>query len=323
MKNGGKIVLGCGMAALNLALCAQTNAIVTDSSGNPYHGIVERNVFALKPLPPPVDPKDLIKKPDAPKITLTGITTILHKKQVLMNVQMPAKPPEPAKQQSFIITEGQRDGDIEVLEIDEKVGSVRLNNFGTPMTLTMEKDGAKLPASAPGPQVAGGTPNMPNVPNPAGYTPHPATDAGIKPIPTRQLRLPGGENQAAVPNGTANPNNAYGTSVPNNAYGTPIPNTGYGTPTVGLNVAPTPGVSPVPPPAPGGLKPEEGAILMEAEYQVAAARGDPIARIYPPTDLDPTRNLTGAGQEAHTPAPNTQGPQPPRIVPPLGRPLPQ
>src|SRR5207249_3040854 len=129
-----------------------------------------------------------VKRPDPPKITLTGITDILGKKQALMNVAMPAKPPEPAKQQSFIIAMGQRDGDIEVLDIDEKIGSVKLNNFGTEMLLTMEKDGAKLPASVPAAMVAGGVNAGGAVPQANAYAPA-AANSGLKPLPTRQLRL--------------------------------------------------------------------------------------------------------------------------------------
>src|SRR5437899_9066182 len=127
----------------SLTLCAGAKAIVANSSANPYQGIVDRNVFGLKPPPPSKGAEP--DKPAPPKITLTGITTIFHDKRALMNVAMPAKPPEPAKQQSFILAEHQREGDIEVLEIDVKTGDVKVSNFGTVVTLNLEKDGAKLP----------------------------------------------------------------------------------------------------------------------------------------------------------------------------------
>src|SRR2546426_7293281 len=107
LESGKKVVCILG----GLLFCVGTQAI-TDDSANPYQGIVERNVFGLKP-PTPQATIDT-KKPDLPPIILTGITTILGNKRVLMNVQSPGKPV-----QSFILTEGQRDGDIEVLEIDE------------------------------------------------------------------------------------------------------------------------------------------------------------------------------------------------------------
>jgi len=208
MSVWGKTAI-CFLAAL--MLCAGGKAAAPDASANPYQGIVDRNVFALKPPPAPVRPED--NKPPPPSIKLTGITTILGNKRVLMNVQMPAKPPEPAKSQSFILTEGQRDGEIEVLEIDENTGTVKVNNFGTEMTLTMDKDSVKLPPSVPAAVPLPGT----APPNAVGYVPQPAPVAnplasangsgGLKTIPTRQLRAP----QAGIPQpGAITP--GYGTT---------------------------------------------------------------------------------------------------------------
>src|SRR5882672_6816749 len=105
MSDGGRAAI-CVLCVL--LLCAGGSATGADSA-NPYQGIVDRNVFGLKPPPAPPRPED--NKPPLPPIILTGITTILGNKRALMNMQMPGKPP-----QSFILTEGQRDGDIEVLE---------------------------------------------------------------------------------------------------------------------------------------------------------------------------------------------------------------
>src|SRR5437879_4054929 len=183
MSDTGKIVV-CILSSLSLS--AGAKAIVADTSANPYQGIVDRNVFGLKPPPPP-NKGPATDTPPPPKITLTGITTIFHDKRALMTVAMPAKPPEPAKQQSFILAEHQREGDIEVLEIDVKTGDVKVSNFGTVVTLNLEKDGAKLP-NAPAVPLAAAQPN------PAGYVP-PGTPSGASPgmktIPTRQLRVPG------------------------------------------------------------------------------------------------------------------------------------
>ena len=160
MKHGGKM-LACVMSGL--AFCGTSNAVSVNSaetSDNPYQSIVDRNVFSLKPPPPPADPAEA-NKPTALKITLTGITTILGNKRVLMKTApTPGKAgAEPKTEQSYILTEGQREGDIEVIEIDEKAGSVKVNNAGTVQTLTFEKDGAKLPAT-PAPAVPG-APGLP------------------------------------------------------------------------------------------------------------------------------------------------------------------
>ena len=97
---------------------------------NPYlENITNRNVFSLKPIPPPPDPAEL-NKPKPSKITLTGIMTILGKKQALMKAPPlpPSKPGEQPKEQSYILAEGQRDGEVEVLQIDEKEGTVKIAN---------------------------------------------------------------------------------------------------------------------------------------------------------------------------------------------------
>src|SRR5262245_40756768 len=136
----------------SIALCATASAIVNESA-NPYQGIVDRNVFGLKPPPPISDSKTPPVK-DPPPITLTGMTTILSTKRVLLNVQSPGKPV-----QSFILAEGQREGDIEVLEIDERAGSTKINYAGTTVPLSFEKNGPKLTASAP-PTAVPGTPGV-------------------------------------------------------------------------------------------------------------------------------------------------------------------
>src|SRR5882672_331701 len=196
MSDGGRAAI-CVLCVL--LLCAGGSATGADSA-NPYQGIVDRNVFGLKPPPAPPRPED--NKPPPPKITLTGITTILGNKRALMNVAMPPKPPDPAKQKSFILAEGQRDGDIEVLEIDETSGTVKVDDFGTVMVLDINKDGAKLPATplAPAPvappDAAGYRPPGPNAYAPTGD----GNAGGLRTIPTRQLRLPpSGVPPAPVP----------------------------------------------------------------------------------------------------------------------------
>jgi hypothetical protein len=72
-----------------------------------------------------------------------GITTF-GDKRALLKVKFPARPPEPAREVSCILTVGQREGPIEVLEIDESAGSVRINNSGTEMVLTLAQDGPRL-----------------------------------------------------------------------------------------------------------------------------------------------------------------------------------
>jgi hypothetical protein len=192
------------MKPYGLLICTVWASVITGafaiSADNPYTGIIDRNVFGLKAPPAPADPE--ANRPPPPKIIPTGITTILGNKRALFKVQMPARPPEPAKEQSFIMTEGQREGQIEVLEIDEKAGSIKFNDYGTVVTLSLEKD---APKPQPGPPVVAGAAPVPN----QVYTPPPAVpggfsgsspvtsfggspNGGLKTIPTRTLRLPPG-----------------------------------------------------------------------------------------------------------------------------------
>ncbi len=177
----------------SLGFCAalRADAVTTgspESQETPYQGIVERNVFSLRPPPAPPDPE--ATKPPPPKITLTGIITIGRKQALMKTPPLPVKPGEQSKgEQSYILTEGARQGDIEVLEIDEKAGSVKVNNSGTVVTLTFEKDGPKLPASS-------GPVPPPGVPLPTGVIPPPmaAPQQGGSvpsfPMPSRTLRAP-------------------------------------------------------------------------------------------------------------------------------------
>lgn len=99
-------------------------------------GIAGSNVFRLKapqPPPPPLQPVPLARA------KLVGITT-LGDKRALLKVYRPANPPEPAKEVSCILAVGQRDGPIEVLEIDEVAGTVKVKNSDAMMVLTFVKE---------------------------------------------------------------------------------------------------------------------------------------------------------------------------------------
>ena len=201
MSYGGRLLL-CVVSGL--VFCTAANAIT--GADNRYESISERNVFGLKPPPPPPDPE--AAKPPPVKITLTGITTIIGKRALLKTPPPSSKPGEPSKgEQSYILAEGQREGDIEVLEIDEKAGSVKVKNGTALVLLTFEKDGPKLPstplpAALPQPGVplpaAGGIPAPVNPANPAATH---AAGAGFT-LPQRNLRTP--------VQGTANPTAATG-----------------------------------------------------------------------------------------------------------------
>src|SRR6266850_5111086 len=121
MSRHGKTLV-CVLSGLALGFSAR--AAVPDAARNPYDKIPQRNVFKLK-QPEEVKPPPPQEVP-LPKITLTGITTLLGLKRAVLQVQVPARPGEPAREESYILAEGQREGEIEVLQIDEDGGVVKI-----------------------------------------------------------------------------------------------------------------------------------------------------------------------------------------------------
>ena len=108
MRRFGKRVLLAAMGLLLLSVAA--NAAISGVQDSPYAGIVGRNVFGLSA--PVVSHDPPATKPIAlPKITLTGITTILGRRIAFLTVAG-VKPGEAAE--SFMLAEGQGVNDIEV-----------------------------------------------------------------------------------------------------------------------------------------------------------------------------------------------------------------
>jgi hypothetical protein len=125
MKCLGKIVV---CLASGLVLNAGARAGDTVLPNNPYAPIIVRNVFGLNP---PLA-NDVTTQVDPPsKITPNGIMSIFGRLQVLFKVAGTAKPGQPAKDESYILSEGQRQDEIEVIHIDEKASLVTFNNHGT------------------------------------------------------------------------------------------------------------------------------------------------------------------------------------------------
>jgi hypothetical protein len=118
-----------------------------NSSENPYLSIATRNVFGLNP-PRPQPPKVPSALPA--RVKLVGITTLCGK-CALLRINLPAQPPEPAKELACILKVGQRDGPIEVVEIAEREGSVRVVNSGTVMVLMLERESTQ-PQNPPPPR---------------------------------------------------------------------------------------------------------------------------------------------------------------------------
>jgi hypothetical protein len=266
MKRLGKIVV---CLASVLALNAGTRADDGVLPNNPYAPIVVRNVFSLNPAPTndvnatPVEPP--------PKITLNGIMSIFGRLQALYKVAVPAKPGQPAKDDSYILSEGQRQDEIEVVQIDEKNSLVTFNNHGIVQELPLIK------ANAP----AGGTP----------------TPASGRPGPPPRLAAPNGENGGKIP-GRFGAHSPAGPSAARNrgpANGGDNSNNGMGN---GSALTPVPtgaGYSGQQQPQ-NTLTAEEQVLLIEAnrvltQDQVTQGKLPPL----PPTPLTPADATTHGG----------------------------
>jgi hypothetical protein len=265
MNRAGKILL-----CLASGLACQAIAYVADAAlpSDPYAPIiVTRNVFGLNP-PAPAAPAQPADPP--PKITPNGILSIFGHLQVLFKVAV-VKPGQAAKDQSYDLSEGQSEDDIEVTRIDEKNGIVTFNNHGTVQELPLIATAA-----------SGGL-----APAPAG------------PMPIASGRIP-------APAAMANGGNGYTRFGANGSLGGRNSNLGNRGNNPGANMGANYGGNPS-----GGnsgqqpqnnLSLEEQEILIAAQHAKALQEGDPMAPIFPPTSID---------KDAGIPAPEPPGPPSP------------
>ena len=265
---GSAVLLGAGAIAAEMADPA-------DSSSNPYQGIVERNVFALKPPPPPPDPES--EKPPTPKFFLTGITDIIGKTLALFKSDpTPGKPGQPAtKEESYMLAEGQREGDVEVMSIDKIARTVKLSFAGTVVTLDFTNNAAKAVAVAPVPSAAPGVPGHASPPGIAVPTRDGAAHSGFRQPggfgnERRQIRTGGGVGITAPPMG----------------MGLAETHTGIGAQQ-----------------APEAITREQQEVLMEAMRE--QQQNNPGMPPLPPTSLTP---MIEAAKEGAAPPPNPAGP---------------
>src|SRR5580704_12750845 len=95
-----------------LLLSAGARAQDTDTTDKPYASIVARNMFGLLPIPPPDTNPPAPPVDPPPKITLNGIMTIFGRDQALFKVASKPKAGQPAKDDSYVLAEGERQDDI-------------------------------------------------------------------------------------------------------------------------------------------------------------------------------------------------------------------
>jgi hypothetical protein len=134
MRRSAKILI---YAASGFGLISAANATVNEAENKSYQVIVQRNVFDLHAPAAKLDPEP--PAPLAANIKLTGVATILGFRQALLLVQEPSVPGKPpAKEESYILNEGQRQGPIHLLEVNEKAGTVKIDNDGKISVIALE-----------------------------------------------------------------------------------------------------------------------------------------------------------------------------------------
>ena len=263
-----------GVLALAVLFLATTSrAEVAELADAPYASIVDRNAFGLRPVPvaPPV--QDTNPPPVKVDLKLTGITkTSRGKKAWLMIPAQPGKNPEP---EYLSLLEGQTDGDVEVMEIDQEGRTVKVKNAGTIVMLNFKDHGASPPAGAilPPPPVARGV-----QPNPA------VTARGAVRTAPMQTSLPQ-PSVRSTPRGYAGRGNMDAPMMARYGLQAQGAATYQGTPSV--RTIPARNVRTTPAPPQEQIDPVIQAIQMKAHEQQARMEGRSYPPLPPIPGLDP------------------------------------
>lgn len=197
-----------------LAACAF--GVVVSATAEPraldnYKSIIDRNPFGLKDPPkiePPqtnAPPKDIKKE----EFYLTGISTIGTPKRPKAYLIAKDSQKKDYDQKFYNLTVGDRQGDVQLQEIDEKGRRVRIVYLGEEKWLSMKENGVPAPAGpAPGPP---GIPNpaMPGQPIPPGAVPLPGAAPVAQPQP---LNYPNANNRR-TPRSSPGVGAAYSSSI--------------------------------------------------------------------------------------------------------------
>ena len=256
-----------------------TGLRVHAAADNPYGTIMQRNVFALVPLP--TNPPDAGPPPEPPpKITPNGIMNVFGKLQAMFKAPLPGKPGQPATDKAYVLCVGEREDDIEVVKIDEQNSVITFNNHGQTQELPLTAGNASA-GSAPPPVAIPGMPVPPpaGVPaaNPAGGNPSQLIGFGgrfgrSRPTPALGSQ-PAGDPSAPMMGGAVN-NNSSDKTAQN---------------------------------LPGGIDPqvmqmtpEARVLMMEAQRAKWLNEGNSAAALVPPTPI--TSQVTGE-EPAAPPAP--------------------
>ena len=248
MKQVGTFVL---LLAVSFTVWADDSAALMD---NPYTPVVTRNLFGLVPIPIATPDADSKPKDPPPKILPNGIMKMSGQLQVLFKVSVPAKQGQPQHDQSYIMSEGERQDEITVVKIDDQASTITFDNHGVVQDLPLTAAAnVSAPAPAPGAAPAGSAPPQ---------MPSPANRPGLANNPALQRRLTQTQGQNGNPANFGAANNAAGLTAGANSN-----------PHI-YNPAAEMGQQ---------LSPEDQAARIELNRQQAIENHSPSAGLFPPT----------------------------------------
>ncbi len=176
---GVSSVCSTGLALGVLIFTGAARASGPGAESNPYGVIFQRSVFGLVPPPPAAE----ISATDSPpEIVLNGIMVVFGHKYALF--KSPAD-----KGKNYLLGEGQSDGQIKLLSVDDRAGVIKINNHGIVQTIALAKPPApsSTPTAAPGAAPMSAAGNNPRLVSAAG-NPLPTTENS--PVPAAAPVVP-------------------------------------------------------------------------------------------------------------------------------------
>lgn len=123
------LILTCSSSVLSIHSALAVNPIAER-----FTTIAARNAFHLNPLAPIIG---TTPPPNRSKVSLQGVTTILGRPLVLLTIEPFSKSPG-FSESSCLLAQGDSRFEVVVLEIDVKLGTVRLNNLGEEQILVLK-----------------------------------------------------------------------------------------------------------------------------------------------------------------------------------------
>jgi hypothetical protein len=281
MKLAGSLFIAAMLLLLLVpaAVLAEDEPAVAQTTDKPYATIVARNMFGLLPIPPPDTNPPAPPVDPPPKITPNGIMTIFGRDQALFKVAVKPKPGQPPKEDSYVLSEGERQDDIEVVKINHTDGIVTFNNHGTiqELPLVPTKDSGSGGGSGPGP----GNP-MGGIPRPGPMSP------GERAASVRERLLGRSDMNAGSPSGNnfGNGGMGVGQSSSSGLAGFSLRGGNSGNPTTQVQNDPN------------SITPEQQVILMEAQRMKFLQEGNQARAALLPTTPLTQQNMNENGPPA-------------------------